>query len=129
MDDKENDTVLFPILKGESVGEDGEFSGTVVIILEIEQLSRQWKSDNVAILSDDLNHYLKENPKILHELFEQCGAVLAEFGDPISEFSASAHTQEAIALIRVFDATNVLENGMHIRIIAHENEGNVYFID
>lgn len=56
-------------------------------------------------------------------------AVLAEFGDAVSEFAAAAYHRETIAIVKVTDACHVLEDEMHIRVFAHENTGDVFFID
>ena len=44
---KDKDTPVFPILRGESVSEAGEFSGRVVIICEPDELEREWKKGEV----------------------------------------------------------------------------------
>lgn len=119
----------FPILKGESVGESGEFSGKAVLVLTVEELNQSWEHDAIVTLHHDLERHFKENPGGLDNLFKQVSVVLAEFGEPISEISAMAHTREIIAIVNIHDACYVLENDMHIRIIAHENSGEIFFID
>ncbi|MHA1636567.1 MAG: hypothetical protein ACTSUB_00985 [Candidatus Thorarchaeota archaeon] len=119
----------FPILKGESVGESGEFSGKVVLVSTADELNQSWGSDAIVTLHHDLEKHFKRDPGNLDNLFKQVSAVLAEFGKPISEISAMAHTREIIAVVNIHDACYVLENDMHIRIIAHENSGEIFFID
>lgn len=119
----------FPILRGVSVAESGEFSGHVVIVCSPDDLNREWASDSIAVLGDGMESHLAENPKLLDNLFSKLTVVLAEFGESISEFSTYATQHEAIAVVRVEDATHVLENGMHIRIEAVENQGDIFFID
>jgi hypothetical protein len=120
---------LFPILRGESVGEDGEFSGHVFIICTPEDFGRKWESDDVAVLGDSLESYVTENPESLTRLFKSVSAVLSEFGGPLSQFSSDAHAQESICVVNIADASHVLENDMHIRVVAKENQGDVFFID
>jgi len=124
-----NEFPLFPILRGESVGEDGEFSGHVFILCNPEDFDRKWASDDIAVLGDDMKVYVTENPKVLNKLFESVSAVLSEFGGPMSQFSSAAYEQEAICVVKIADASHVLENGMHIRVVAKENQGDIFFID
>ena len=124
-----NDFPLFPILRGESVGEDGEFSGHVFILCTPEDFDRKWASHDIAVLGDDLNAYVTENPEALTRLFKSVSAVLSEFGGPMSQFSSDAHEQESICVVNIADASHVLENDMHIRVVAKENQGDVFFID
>ena len=119
----------FPILRGESIGESGEFSGKVVLVSQVEELNQSWESEVIVTLHHDLESHFKENPGDLDNLFKQVSVVLAEFGEPISEISAMAHTREIITVVKIPDACYVLENDMHIRIIAHENSGEIFFID
>lgn len=123
------DIPVFPILRGESVGEDGEYSGYAVVCLEPMDLKRSWKTDSVAILHHDLEKHFIEHPGDLDLLMTNVSAIIAEFGDSVSEFAAAAYHREAIAIVKVTDACYVLENDMHIRIFAHENNGDVFFID
>ncbi|MFW9809336.1 MAG: hypothetical protein ACFFE6_08150 [Candidatus Thorarchaeota archaeon] len=123
------ETPIFPILRGESVSESGEFSGRAVIICEPDDLTRDWAEDSIAILHKDLELYFTENPAALDSLFKVVTAVLAEFGESISPFASYATQHGAIAVIKVGDATHVLEDDMHIRVEAIENQGDVYFID
>ncbi|MDF1541442.1 MAG: hypothetical protein P1Q69_21260 [Candidatus Thorarchaeota archaeon] len=123
------DFPVFPILRGESVGEAGEFSGFVVLVLKPEDMNKELKSDSIAILHHDLEQHFVKNPGDLDLLMSNVSAVLAEFGDSVSEFAAAAYHREAIAIVKVSDACHVLEEGMHIRIFAHENNGDVFFID
>ncbi len=127
--DSTDNVPVFPILRGESVGEAGEFSGIVVLILNPEDLQREWKSDSIAVLHHDLEPHFVSNPGDLDHLMSNVSAVLAEFGDSVSEFAAAAYHREAIAVVKVSDACHVLEDGMHIRIFAYENNGDVFFID
>ncbi|MHA2320843.1 MAG: hypothetical protein ACXACG_04220 [Candidatus Thorarchaeota archaeon] len=71
----------FPILRGESVSEAGEFSGKVVIICEPKDLEREWAADSIPVLHEDLESYFNENSASLDRLFEEVTAVLAEFGE------------------------------------------------
>lgn len=119
----------FPILRGESVSEAGEFSGRVVIICEPEDLEREWAGDSIPVLHIDLESHFNENPASMNRLFEEVTAVLAEFGESISQFATFATQHGAIAIVKVNDATHVLEEDMHIRIEAVENQGDVFFID
>ncbi|MHA1963170.1 MAG: hypothetical protein ACW97G_01170 [Candidatus Thorarchaeota archaeon] len=119
----------FPILRGESVSEAGEFSGKVVIICEPKDLEREWAADSIPVLHEDLESYFNENSASLDRLFEEVTAVLAEFGESISQFATFATQHGAIAVVKVNDATHVLEEDMHIRIEAVENQGDVFFID
>lgn len=119
----------FPILRGVSVSESGAFSGHVIIIKTPSDLAFEWKPDSIAVLSDDMEQYFEENPKSLDDLFADVRTVIAEFGQSIGQFATFAAQHNAIALIGVTDATYVLENGMHIRVEASENQGDVFFID
>ncbi|MFW9767729.1 MAG: hypothetical protein ACFFF9_02690 [Candidatus Thorarchaeota archaeon] len=125
----DEDVPVFPILRGTSVSESGEFSGKVVIICEPKDLERKWDNDSIPILHHDLENYFNENPAALDSLFEEVTAVLAEFGESISQFATYATQHGAIAIVKVEDATHVLEDDMHIRIEAVENQGDVFFID
>ena len=120
---------VFPILRGESVSESGEFSGRAVIVCEPEDLKREWAANSIAILHEDLESYFNEDPAALDSLFKEVTAVLAEFGESISQFATYATQHGAIAVVKVSDATHVLEDNMHIRVEAIENQGDVFFID
>lgn len=120
---------LFPILRGESVGVDGEFSGHVFIVKSAEDLRAEWTSDHIVVLSKDLESYFIERPIEANRLLDEVSAVVSEFDEPIGEFSAAAYEKEAICLVKVHDAVRVLENNMHIRIVANESRGDVFFID
>ena len=126
---KENKTPVFPILRGEAVGKTGEFIGHVVIVSSPKDLKRHWMSDHIAILDQSLEHHFKTNPRDLDTLFAKVKAVVAEFGESIGEFAASAYAHDAIGMVKIADATMVLENGMHIRVQASENLGEIFFID
>jgi phosphohistidine swiveling domain-containing protein len=128
-DDNENGVQLFPILRGESVGVSGEFSGYVVIAKMPEDLHKEWDAEQIAVLCDDLESFFAENPKEADQLLEKVSAVVSEFGEQIGLFSASAYETETIFLVKVKDAGHVLENGMHIRVVATESQGDVFFID
>jgi hypothetical protein len=125
----DEDVPVFPILRGESVSESGEFSGKAVIICKPEDLERVWAADSIPILHVDLEDHFNENPGALDSLFEEVTAVLAEFGESISQFATYATQHGAIAVVKVIDATHVLEDDMHIRVEAVENQGDVFFID
>ena len=124
-----NESQIFPILRGESVSEAGEFSGKVVIICKPEDLKREWTSDSIAVLHEDLESYFTDNPASMENLFRNVSAVLAEFGESISQLATYATQHGAIAIVKLRDATYVLEDDMHIRIEASENQGDVFFID
>ena len=126
---QDKDAPNFPILRGESVSEAGEFSGRVVIICTPEDFEREWDANSIPVLHNDLDSYLIENPAVMNHLFEEVTAVLAEFGESISPFATFAYQHGVIAIIKVNDATHVLEENMHIRIEAVENQGDVFFID
>lgn len=126
---KHGEAPTFPILRGESVSEAGEFSGTVVMICEPDDLDREWTADSIPVLHHDLESYFNENPAALNRLFEEVSAIIAEFGESISQFATIATEHGAIAVVKVADATHVLEQDMHIRIEASENQGDVFFID
>ncbi len=126
---EEKDTPTFPILRGESVSEAGEFSGKVVVICEPKGLEREWAADSIPVLHCDLESYFNENTAAMDRLFEEVTAVIAEFGESISQFATFATQHGAIAIVKVNDATHVLEENMHIRIEAVENQGDVFFID
>ncbi|MFQ5831726.1 MAG: hypothetical protein ACE5H4_03395 [Candidatus Thorarchaeota archaeon] len=120
---------LFPILRGESVGQDGEFSGHVFIVRRPEDTDREWASDDIAVLDSETESFFNENPGALDKLFQNVSAVLSEFGEAMGQFSSIAYEREAICVVKVPDASHVLENGMHIRVTATENQGDIYFID
>ena len=124
-----NEFPLFPILRGESVGEDGEFSGHVFILSNPKDFDREWASDDIAVLGDGLSAFVEENPEALNGLLKNVSVVLSEFGGPMSEFSAAAIEQESICVVKIADASHVLENDMHIRVVAKENQGDIFFID
>ena len=125
----EHNDIQFPILRGESVGESGEFSGVAVIVTTPDELKREWASNEIAVLKKNLEPHFISNPGDLDVLFTNVAAVLAEFGEPIGEFAAVAYSREAIGVVKVDDATSVLEADMHIRVVAMENLGEVFFID
>ncbi|NWF96603.1 MAG: hypothetical protein HXY34_10730 [Candidatus Thorarchaeota archaeon] len=120
---------LFPILRGESVGHHGEFTGYAVIVKSPTQLRREWRADHIAVLDSALKTYLSENPNEMECLFAAVSAVLSEFGESIGDSAAMAYVNECIYIVKVSDASHVLEDGMHIRVVAHENLGEVFFID
>ena len=126
---KTDDVPIFPILRGESVGEHGEFSGRVYIVATPDDLHREWASDEIAVLHHNMETYIRENPGELDALFEKVSVVLAEFGEAIGEFSSFAYGREAIGIVKLQDACFVLENDMHIRVVAFENTGDIFFID
>jgi len=124
-----DDVPVFPILRGESVGEAGEFSGLVVLIEEPGQIKREWSKDSIAVLHLGLEQHFIDNPGDLDNLMSEVSAVLAEFGDSVSEFAAVAYHHETVAVVKVADACHVLEEGMYIRIVGRENIGDIFFID
>lgn len=120
---------LFPILKGENVGRNGMTTGRVVIATKPDHLERQWKSDEIAVLATDLSAHFRNCPGDVDDLLSQIGAVLAEFGSPISEFAACGYARGAITVVKVKDASEVLEDGMEIRVVAKENLAEVFFLE
>lgn len=126
---KKDEMHQFPILRGESVSESGEFSGTARLIITPKDLNREWAPDDIAILSDDLEPYFEENPKALADIFSNVRVVIAEFGESLGYFATVATENTAIGVVGVKDATYVLEAGMHIRIEATENQCDIFFID
>jgi len=126
---KKGEIPQFPILRGESVSESGEYSGTVRLINTPEDLNREWAADDIAILRDDLEPYFEENPKALADLFSNVRVVIAEFGESLGYFATVATENTAIGVVGVKDATYVLEDGMHIRLEATENQCDIFFID
>ncbi|MHA1960228.1 MAG: hypothetical protein ACW99U_08360 [Candidatus Thorarchaeota archaeon] len=132
MSDKQvndEDLVVFPILRGESVGEAGQLTGKVVIIRTAKELQREWDANDIAVLDSVLEKHFIESPGDLDVLFSNVSVVLAEFGEAISEFAAVAYAREAIGVVKVRDATHVLEDDMRIRVMASENVGEIFFID
>lgn len=111
------------------MSEAGEFSGRVVIVCDPKDLEREWASDSIPVLHEDLESFFNKNPASMDRLFTRVTVVLAEFGESISQFAAYATKHGAIAIVKVIDATYVLENDMHIRVKAIENQGDVFFID
>ena len=126
---EELDEKFFPILRGESVGEAGVAHGFVHIVKTPEELKREWPSDAIVVLKDELVDHFRENPGDMDELFVSVSAVICEFGEPISDLAAVAYSREAICIVKVNDATFVLEDNMHIRVVCTENTGEVFFID
>ncbi len=124
-----DDRIVFPILKGISIGESGEYTGYAIVVCEPGELSREWASNEIAVLSDELESHFETNPGDIDLLFSNVSAVLVEFGEPIGDFASIAHAREAICIAKVSDASFVLESQMHIRIAATENLGEVFFID
>lgn len=128
MSEKE-DTPQFPILRGESISESGEFSGTARLVCKPEDLDREWTADDIIVLRKDLESFFNENPKALADLFKTVSVVIAEFGESIGLFATTATEHSAIGVVRVIDAVHVLEDGMHIRLEATENQCDIFFID
>ncbi|NHJ13831.1 MAG: hypothetical protein EAX95_09140 [Candidatus Thorarchaeota archaeon] len=128
-DKDKDDFQFFPILRGESVGVSGEFTGYVYIVSSPENLKTEWTSNQIAVLCKDLEGFFLEHPGEVDNLLGSVGAVLSEFDEPIGVLSASAYESESICLVKVRDAVRVLENEMHIRIVATESQGDVFFID
>lgn len=126
---KKEDAPQFPILRGESVSESGEFSGTARLICKPEDLDREWVSDDIIVLEEDLESFFNENPKALADLFKTVSVVVAEFGESLGLFATVATEHTAIGVVNVKDAAKVLEDGMHIRLEATENQCDIFFID
>ena len=125
---KSEELPAFPILRGESVGKSGEFSGRVIIVSDPKGLKRRWSSNEIAVLGRNLEQHFKSNARDLDSLFGKVSAVLAEFGESIGEFASFAYSHNAIGIVKVPDATHVLETDMHILLRASENLGEVFFI-
>ena len=126
---KKDDTPQFPILRGESVSESGEFSGCARLVSKPEELDREWAADDIVVLEDDLETFFNNNPKALADLFGAVRAVIAEFGESVGQFATTAIEHTAIGVVGVKDAIRVLEDGMHIRLEATENQCDIFFID
>lgn len=126
---KEKHASRFPILRGESVSESGEFSGTTRLVCKPEELDREWAADDIIVLGNDLESFFNENPKALGDLFKTVSVVIAEFGESLGLFATTATEHTAIGVVGVRDATHVLEDGMHIRLEATENQCDIFFID
>lgn len=126
---KKKNVPHFPILRGVSVSESGEFSGTAAVVCNPEDLDQEWGADTIVVLEDDLETFFNENPNVLAGLFNQVRVVIAEFGESIGQFATIATEHSAIGIVAVKDATHVLEDGMHIRIEASENQADIFFID
>ena len=126
---KNDDIPQFPILRGESVSESGEFSGTARLVCTPEDLNREWAADDIAVLELDLESFFDENPKALADLFNTVRVVIAEFGESLGHFATTATEYTAIGVVGIADATHVLEDGMHIRLEATENQCDIFFID
>jgi hypothetical protein len=101
----------------------------VFIICKPEDFEHEWASDEIAVLDSSLKEFIHENPEVLRSLFKRISAVLSEFGELLGQFSSSAYESEAIYIVKIADASHVLENDMHIRVTASENQGDVFFID
>ena len=91
--------------------------------------NQDWPDDAIVILDDMLEQYFDKNPKILADLFSQVRVVIAEFGESIGQFAATAAEYSAIGVVGIRDAADVLETGMHLRIEATENQCDIFFID
>ena len=125
----DNDLRLFPILRGESVGVDGEFSGPVFVAKSSDELNRSWDDYDIVALHKDLQEYFSEHPGFIDQLFQQVMVVVTEFGKPISDFAAIAHARERMAVVKAIDATYVLETDMQISVVTRESQGDIYFIE
>jgi phosphohistidine swiveling domain-containing protein len=124
-----DDPPHFPILRGESVSESGEFSGCARLVCTQEELNREWAADDIVVLGKALETFFSENPKALNDLFSVVRVVIAEFGGSLGQFATIAIENTAIGVVGITDATHVLEDGMHIRLEATENQCDIYFID
>jgi phosphohistidine swiveling domain-containing protein len=125
----QDDTPQFPILRGESVSESGEFSGCARLVCKPEDLNRDWAADDIAVLAGTLESFFRDNPKALADLFSIIRAVISEFGESVGQFATIAIENTGIGIVGVKDATHVLEDGMHIRLEATENQCDIFFID
>jgi len=126
---KKDTAPTFPILRGESVSESGEFSGCARLVTKPEDLDREWAADDIVVLEASLESYFNKNPKALYDLFSVVRVVIAEFGESLGQFATIAIENTAIGVVGIPDATHVLEDGMHIRLEATENLCDIYFID
>jgi phosphohistidine swiveling domain-containing protein len=126
---KNDDIPQFPILRGESVSESGEFSGTIRLVKSPEELEREWASDDIVVLDYELEAFFNDNPKALADLFNNVRVVIAEFGESLGNFATTATEHTAIGVVGVKDAIHVLEDGMHVRLEATENQCDIFFID
>ncbi|MGY5871507.1 MAG: hypothetical protein RTV72_04600 [Candidatus Thorarchaeota archaeon] len=126
---KNDDIPQFPILRGESVSESGEFSGTIRLVRSPEDLEHEWAADDIVVLDSALEEFFNENPKALADLFNNVRVVIAEFGESLGYFATTATEHTAIGVVGVKDASHVLEDGMHVRLEATENQCDIFFID
>ncbi len=111
------------------MSESGEVSGTVRLVEEPNDLDHEWDADDIVVLSHNLEQFFEDNPKALADLFKNVHAVLAEFGESLGIFATLATEHTAIGVVGLRDAIHVLEDGMHIRIEASENQCDIFFID
>ncbi len=124
------DIPVFPILRGESVGRAGEFIGHVILVCSPDDLNQKWdRNDTILVLSKDLENYLATDPRQQERLFRSVQAIVAEFGESIGEFASAAQDNDVICIVKTQQATRVVENGMHLRIVTYENIGDIFFID
>ncbi len=111
------------------MAESGSVDGEVVIICTPDELNREWNSREIAVLASALQEHLESDPGIIDALFSEVSAAVCEFGAMMGELASVAFVREAICVVKVDDATDVLEDGMHIRVVAYESRGDIYFID
>ncbi len=129
-DNSRTEAPLFPILRGESVGQSGDFTGHIVVVCSPEELDREWdRNDAIVVFSKSIEEHLKNNKHILEHLLRSVRVVITESGEPLGELASMAYENNTICIVNVQHATRVAESGMHVRVVAHENKGDVFFID
>jgi len=94
-----------------------------------EDLEHEWAADDIVVLDSALEEFFNENPKALADLFNNVRVVIAEFGESLGYFATTATEHTAIGVVGVKDASHVLEDGMHVRLEATENQCDIFFID
>ncbi len=117
-----------PILNGISVGERGEYNGVAVIIRKPEDLKKV-TPECIPILSIDVKEFFQNNLGEFDRLANTVYAILAEFGYPVDDFAAIIYAHEIIGLMSIDKITEVVQDGMKIRIFADEGTGTVEFIE
>ena len=117
-----------PILSGISVGEKGEYNGIAVIIKKPEDL-RKVTPECIPILGKEMKRFFQNNLGEFDRLANTVFAILTEFGEPIDDFAAIIYAHEIIGLVSIDKITEIVEEGMHIRIFAGEGSGQVEFIE
>ncbi len=124
----DNEKSGLPILSGISVGERGEYNGEAVIIRKPEDLEKI-TPERIPILSREIKEFFENNLGEFDRLANNVYAILAEFGYPVDDFAAIIYAHEIIGLVSIDKITDVIQEGMKIRIYADEGTGYVEFIE